>query len=257
MGHRRRRTMPPKPAKPAGYNANAKKKAMQKKLWTYGSLAVVGLVVVVFFLHAEYQSGAERQWAATYERRCEACQTMVTSGILTRSMIHQQEKKRMSEERVQILEQNPEAELPPEEEPKIGAGPVIRYMCQEQQIDALLANNRFMFGNGYATIEDPDFGPSLKKLCWFAMSNSTMTKILKRMLEVPTEPTAKPTLVSLSQAHFAPVCVGSSSMCTAEELEHGAMVDPQAEQQVEDMPEDDGQAGASVDSSDPAADGTH
>jgi hypothetical protein len=144
-------------------------------------------------------------------------------------MIFQQEKKRMQEERAQALEANPEAELPPEEEPKIGSTAVLRYMCQEQQIDTLLANNRFTFGNGYATIEDPDFGPSLKKLCWFAMQNTTMQKILKHMLEVPTKPTQKPTLVSLSQMHFDPVCVKSSGMCSAEGLEQGSMVDPQAE----------------------------
>ena len=45
---------------------------------------------------------------------------------------------------VQILEANPEAELPPEEEPKVSSTAVLRYMCQEQQIDTLLANNRFM-----------------------------------------------------------------------------------------------------------------
>lgn len=248
--------MPPKPGKPAGFGKKDQQKAWKKKLWLYVTCGAAISVFLAFILYAEWESSLEHAWAKSYERRCEACQTIVTSGILTRSMIFQQEKKRTMEERSAILEANPEAELPPEEEPKVSSAAVLRYMCQEQQIDTLLANNRFMFGNGYATIEDPDFGPSLKKLCWFAMSNTTMTKILKHMLEVPTQPTAKPTLVSLSQVHFAPVCVGSSSMCTAEELEHGSMVDPQAEQQVEDMPEDDGQPGTSLDS-DPAADGTH
>merc|ERR1711934_1324353 len=169
-----------------------------KKLTTYGAIAACALVFILFLAYAEYESSLEHTWAQTYERRCEACQTIITSGILTRSMIHQQEKKRMQEERAATLEANPEAELPPEEEPKIGSAAVLRYMCQEQQIDALLANNRFTFGNGYATIEDPDFLPSLKKLCWFAMSNSTMTKILRRMLEVPVQGVKKPTLVSLS-----------------------------------------------------------
>merc|ERR1711934_217248 len=201
-----------------------------KKLTTYGAIAACALVFILFLAYAEYESSLEHTWAQTYERRCEACQTIVTSGILTRSMIHQQEKKRMAEERASILEANPEAELPPTEEPQIDSAAVPRYMCQEAQVDALLANNRFTFGNGYATIEDPDFLPSLKKLCWFAMANTTMTKILRRMLEVPVQPTSKPTLVGLSQMHFHPVCVKSSGMCSPEGLEHGSMIDPQAEQ---------------------------
>merc|ERR1711934_494834 len=208
-----------------------------KKLTTYGAIAACALVFILFLAYAEYESSLEHTWAQTYERRCEACQTIITSGILTRSMIHQQEKKRMQEERAATLEANPEAELPPTEEPQIDSAAVPRYMCQEAQVDALLANNRFTFGNGYATIEDPDFLPSLKKLCWFAMANSTMTKILRRMLEVPVpqDRVQKPTLVSLSQIHFEPVCVKSSAMCTAEGLEHGSMIDPQAEQ-VEEAP---------------------
>ena len=68
------------------------------------------------------------------------------------------------------------------------------------------------------------------------MQNTTMTKVLKRMLEMPVQNTQKPTLVSLSQVHFYPVCVKSTSMCSAEGLEHGSMIDPQAEQ-VEDQSE--------------------
>jgi hypothetical protein len=222
--------MPPKPPKPAGYGKKDENKAWAKKLRNYASIAAVVGVVGAILLYAEYESQQDHTWAVTYERRCEACQTIITSGILTRSMIFQQEKKRMQEERAQALEANPEAELPPEEEPKIGSLVVLRYMCNEQQIDTLLANNRFTFGNGYATIEDPDFGPSLKKLCWFAMQNATMQHILKHMLEVPIQPTQKPTLVSLSQMHFDPVCVKSSGMCSTEGLEHGSMVDPQSEE---------------------------
>jgi len=222
--------MAPKPAKPAGFGKKQQNKQWMKKLWFYGGVAAALAVAVMIIMYAEFESQAEYKWAATYERKCEACQTMITSGILTRSMIHQQERKRVQEERQQILEANPDAELPAEEEPKISSSAVLKYMCNEQQVDTLLANNRFSFENGYATIEDPDFGPSLKKLCWHAMNNGTMTKIFKRMLEIPTDGAqARPTLVSLSAVHFEPVCVASTGMCSADELAHGKMVDPQAE----------------------------
>ena len=42
------------------------------------------------------------------------------------------------------------------------------------------------------------------------------------------KPVEKPTLVSLSKMHFEPVCVKATSMCSGEELEQGAMVDPEA-----------------------------
>jgi hypothetical protein len=238
--------MPPKPAKPAGFGKKQANKAWMKKLTTYGAIGAVAAIFIIFLGYAEYESSLDHHWAENYERRCEACQTIVTSGILTRSMIHQQEKKRQSEERAAILEANPEAELPAEEEPKVGSAVVLRYMCQEQQIDALLANNRFTFGNGYATIEDPDFLPSLKKLCRFAIDNSTNYKILKKMLEVPVQGVKKPTLVSLSDVHFEPVCVKATGMCSAEGLEHGSMIDPQAEQ-VDEAPAAEAPADAAGD----------
>lgn len=228
--------MPPKPAKPAGFGKKQQNKEWGKKVQFYGSIAVVAAVCVAFFLYAEYEQSLDRQWADTYERKCEACQTIVTSGILTRSMIFQQEKKRQSEERAAVLEANPDAELPAEEEPQIGAQAVLRYMCNEQQIEQLLANNRFTFDNGYSTIEDPEFGTSLKKLCWYTMSNTTATKVLKRMLEVPMKPIQKPTLVSLSKVHFEPVCVTAMGMCSGEELTQGTMVDPQAEEAAQETP---------------------
>jgi hypothetical protein len=221
--------MPPKPAKPAGFGKKQSNKEWSKKVQFYGLLAVVGVVVGLIFIHAEYEAAADRSWAAVYERRCEACQTMVTSGVLTRSMIYQQQKKQMQEERAAILEANPDAELPAEEEPQVGAVHVLRYMCNDQQIDQLLQNNRFTFDNGYSTVEDPEFGASLKKLCFFAMGNSTSKAVFKRMLEAPMKPVQKPTLVSLSKMHFEGVCVKATSMCTAEELQQGIMVDPQAE----------------------------
>ena len=78
--------MPPKPAKPAGFGKKKTDKEFQKKLYTYGSMAAVVSVFILFLAYAEIESAAEHTWAATYERRCEACQTIVTSGVLTRSM---------------------------------------------------------------------------------------------------------------------------------------------------------------------------
>ena len=78
--------MPPKPAKPAGFGKKQQNKEWGKKVQFYGSIAVVAAVCVAFFLYAEYEQSLDRQWADTYERKCEACQTIVTSGILTRSM---------------------------------------------------------------------------------------------------------------------------------------------------------------------------
>jgi len=60
------------------------------------------------------------------------------------------------------------------------------------------------------------------------MGNTTSKAIFKKMLEVPMKPVEKPTLVSLSKMHFEPVCVKATSMCSGEELEQGAMVDPEA-----------------------------
>jgi len=229
MGTRSKKAMP-KPAPPAGFGKKGANKEWAKKMRFYAGIAVFAAVCGGIFFYAEYEAAVDRNWADSYERRCEACQTIVTSGVLTRSMIFQQQKKQQQEERQQALEANPDIELPAEEEPQISATTVLRYMCQDQQVEQLLANNRFTFDNGYSTIEDPEFGGSLKKLCWFAMRNSTTTQVLKKMLEVQTKPIEKPTLVSLSKVHFSPVCVNALSMCSGEELEQGSMVDPQAEE---------------------------
>ena len=53
----------------------------------------------------------------------------------------------------QVLETNPDAELPAEEEPQVGAQAVLRYMCNDQQIEQLLTNNRF-------TVTDPPTTPN-------------------------------------------------------------------------------------------------
>lgn len=78
--------MPPKPPKPAGFGKKAANKEWGKKVQFYGAVALFAAVCVAMFLYAEYEQGQDRHWAATYERKCEACQTIVTSGILTRSM---------------------------------------------------------------------------------------------------------------------------------------------------------------------------
>lgn len=214
---------PPVVDKKAIFGKKAAKKAWQKKLYYYGFGFAALAVMLIFLYYAERERSAEREWAATYDRRCEACQTMIVSGIMTRSMIYQQEKKRIDEER----KQNPEFKI---EDPKpIKAGIVLRYMCDEGQIDQMLQTQHFTFGDGYVTNEDPSFSGSLKKLCWMALQNATMTQILKKMLDAPVQPMTKPTLVSASQVHFEPVCSRLSSMCSGEQLEHG-MVDPAADQ---------------------------
>jgi len=209
--------------KKAIFGKKAAKKKWQKKLWYYGLGFAALAVCMIFLYYAERGRSAEREWAINYERRCEACQTMIVSGIMTRSMIYQQEKKRIDEER----KQNPEFKV---EDPKpVKAGIVLRYMCDEQQIDQMLSSQHFTFGDGYVTNEDPTFSPSLKKLCWLALQNGTMSQILKKMLDAPVQPMRKPTLVSASQVHFEPVCSRLSSMCSGDQLEHG-MVDPAADQ---------------------------
>merc|ERR1712072_745340 len=214
--------------KPAGFGKSKKDKEFTKKVQKWGTWALGAAVIAAIFAYAEYEKSIDNDWAANYDHKCEVCQTIVTSGILTRSMIFQQAQKEMKEQRQATLDANPDVELPPEEEPKVPASRVLGHMCHEQQIESMLANNRFTVANGYSTVEDPDFGASLKKLCWFAMSNSSTTRVFKRMLEMPGKPIKKPTLVSLSLQHFQPVCVEATGMCSAEELEQGTMVDPQA-----------------------------
>jgi len=202
-------------------NKKQDNKKWNKKLKLYGGCFVGVALVLAFLWSAESGRAAERNWAVTYERRCEACQTMIVSGVMTRSMIYQQEKKRIDEER----KANPEYTL--EEPQPVKASVVLRYMCDENQLDQMLTSQHISFGDGFVTSEDPNFASSLKKLCYLAISNSTMSTIFKRMLDAPMEPMKKPTLVSASAVHFAPVCGKLSGMCSAEQLEH-AMVDPAA-----------------------------
>ena len=78
--------MPPKPAKPPGFGKKDQQKQWKKKLWLYVSCGAALAVFLSFIAYAEWESSLEHAWAASYERKCEACQTIVTSGILTRSM---------------------------------------------------------------------------------------------------------------------------------------------------------------------------
>merc|ERR1719182_1137939 len=178
--------------KKAVFGKKAAKKAWTKKLYFYGTCFVGVALVLAFLWSAESGRAAERNWAVTYERRCEACQTMIVSGVMTRSMIYQQEKKRIDEER----KANPEYTL--EEPQPVKASVVLRYMCDENQLDQMLTSQHFSFGDGFVTSEDPNFASSLKKLCYLAISNSTMSTIFKRMLDAPLQPMKKPTLVSAS-----------------------------------------------------------
>jgi len=61
-------------------------KEQAKKFKTYGLIGLVVIVLFVIFFHAESQANASHSWATNYERKCEACQTMIVSGIWTRSM---------------------------------------------------------------------------------------------------------------------------------------------------------------------------
>merc|ERR1712216_164697 len=216
-------------------NKKQDNKKWNKKLKLYGGCFVGVALLLAFLWSAESGRAAERNWALTYERRCEACQTMIVSGVMTRSMIYQQEKKRIDEER----KANPEYNL--EDPQPVKAAIVLRYMCDENQLDQMLTSQHFTFGDGFVTNEDPNFAPSLKKLCWLAISNQTMSKIFRRMLDAPMQPMKKPTLVSASQVHFDQVCGKLSGMCTAEQLEH-AMVDPAADQS--ETPDESAQAAA-------------
>ena len=215
------------PPKPRSFGKKDINKRWRKTFWLYVKCGFALTIIVGLLSYAEWEISLDREWMVTYDRRCEACQAMVVSGVFTRSVLFQQEKKRIQDERELALKINPEAVKLPMEEPKIPATAVVKRMCRNQQIEVLLSNHNFVFENGYAVSDDPDFASNLMKMCGFAMSNSTMTQVFQRMLEVPIQSVADPTLVSLSREHFNPVCVVDSGMCTAEELEHGGMVDPQ------------------------------
>ena len=61
-------------------------KDWNKKLKYYGAIAALVFVALVFLWYAEGERAVEVNWAASYERRCEVCQTMIASGVYTRSM---------------------------------------------------------------------------------------------------------------------------------------------------------------------------
>lgn len=61
-------------------------KEQAKKLKFYAGIAVGVIVLMVWFFYAEMEASKQRAWADNYERKCEACQTMIVSGIWTRSL---------------------------------------------------------------------------------------------------------------------------------------------------------------------------
>lgn len=214
---------------PRNFGKKDANKRWRKTVNMYVRYGIAISVFIALVVYAEWGASLDRTWAISYNRRCEACQAMIVSGVLTKSLLFQQERKRIQHERELAIDISPEATNLPLEEPKIHSSIVVRHMCLEQQIDALLSNYNFVFGNGYAVADNADFKPSLVKLCWLAMKNSTMTQIFKQMLEVSDRHVVNPTLVSLSRVHFESVCVRNSAMCTAEELKYGEMVDPNDE----------------------------
>jgi len=203
-------------------NKKKVQKEQAKKFKTYGAIITVVVLLVLGFLHAESQANASYSWATNYERKCEACQTMIVSGIWTRSMIAQQEMKRIEQERQESGNEDP---LTPEEKsPPVRAGVVLRYMCAEQQIDNLLQSYPLTFGDGFTSNEDPSFSAAVKKLCWYAMNNDTVTTTFKKMLETPMTQMQNPTLISISKVHASSVCVQRLGSCSEAQLEPG-MVD--------------------------------
>jgi len=210
----------------AALSQKQQSKKWKKNLPWYIGGGVAIFLCLVFFWHAENEAAAEREWALSYERRCEACQAMIVSGVMTRSMIAQQEKKRLDDERAE----NPD--LPEVTEPPAPrATAVMRFMCEGQQIDQLLQHQPMRFGDGFTTADDNEFRDSLKKLCWMALSNQTTSRIVKKMLEAPMQPMQNPTLVAVASIHFEPVCMQRLSMCSQEQLDQG-LVDTQAEERA-------------------------
>jgi len=137
-------------------------------------------------------------------------------------MIGQQEVKRIEQERQEAGVDTP---LTAEERnPQIRSAIVLRYMCQEQQIEHLLANVPLTFGDGFTSREDPTFTDSVKKLCWYAMQNETTTKTFKKMLDTPMTQMSNPTLISVSKVHASSVCAQRLGVCSEEQLSPG-MVD--------------------------------
>merc|ERR1712166_1005730 len=204
-------------------------KEQAKKFKTYGAIGLVVIVLFVIFFHAESQANASHSWATNYERKCEACQTMIVSGIWTRSMIAQQEMKRIEADRQESG--NAEPLTPEEKSPPVKAGVVLRYMCADQQIDHLLRSCPLTFGDGFTSNEGPAFAAAVKKLCWYAMNNDTVTTTFKKMLETPMTQMQNPTLISISKVHATSVCVQKLGSCSEAQLEPGMVDVPMANQQ--------------------------
>jgi hypothetical protein len=221
--------MAPNPKAVLNKKNQAKKWNKNVPYYVAGGVAV--FLCLLFFWQAEKEASIEREWAATYERKCEACQTMIVSGIMIHSQITQQEKKRIDDERAE----NPD--LPAQEPNPPRAAVVTRYMCEAASVDNLLQHQPMRFGDGFETHGDPDFAAGMKKLCLMAITNSTTTRIFRSMFE-PKEMQrvmqnlqasgSQPTLVGVAQVHFEPVCMKRLAMCTQEQLDQG-MVDTQAE----------------------------
>eukprot|EP00658_Telonema_sp_P-2_P077908 TRINITY_DN716_c0_g1_i6.p1 TRINITY_DN716_c0_g1~~TRINITY_DN716_c0_g1_i6.p1 ORF type:complete len:276 (+),score=97.41 TRINITY_DN716_c0_g1_i6:160-987(+) len=203
-------------------------KEQAKKLKMYGIIGVVVLGIVGWLLYAEMEASGARAWADSYPRKCEACQTMIVSGIWTRSLIGQQEIKRIEAERAEAGIDTPLTDE--ERNPPIRASIVLRYMCQDGQIDQLMANVPLTFGDGFTSGEDPDFATSVKKLCWYAMNNETVTKTFKKMLETPITQMQNPTLISVAKVHGHAVCAQRLGVCTEAQLEPGLVDVPMPQQ---------------------------
>jgi len=153
-------------------------------------------------------------------------------------MIAQQEIKRIEQERVESGNDTP---LTAEERnPQIRAQVVLKFMCNEQQIDGLLQSYPLQFGDGFTSSEDPDFAASVKKLCWYAMNNETVTRTFKKMLETPMTQMQKPTLISVSKVHANSVCVDRIGACTDTQLEPGMVDVPMPSRQQHPQSRGDG-----------------
>ena len=74
----------PDPRKAMGKRKQSKEQS--KKLKLYVVLGVVIGLLVLWIASAEMQANESAAWAENYNRKCEACQTMIVSGIWTRSM---------------------------------------------------------------------------------------------------------------------------------------------------------------------------
>jgi hypothetical protein len=213
----------PDPKKLMGKSKRDKEQA--KKLKLYVIIGIVIGVLVIWFASAEMERDQRFKWVQNYERKCEACQTMIVSAIWTRSMIGQQEIKRTEQERLDAgLNDSLTIE---QRNPNIPSRAVMQYMCADQQIDALLGNIPLTFGDGFTSSEDIDFVASVKKLCFEAMQNETTVKTFKKMLDTPMTQMSNPTLISVAKVHTSSVCAQRLGVCTEAQLSPGMAELPQ------------------------------